>query len=524
MKKTLLLVLAVCLIAVMVPAASFALSEGEQGQDGAVLDEVLNNEEGEQTAEQQYINYESKMSLQDGEPGWQQDPSTKNWKYWDGSKFLTDKQQIGGSFYYFDDQGVLKTGWVKLLDGNYNYYDPTPGTPGALGSTFGVMKTGWLTVGKYKYYLNPAPGSEMGARMYGLQPISGSKYFLNVKSGALMKGAFNYSGHKYLADSKTGKLRTGWVTASKKKYYYDPTNCYMKTGWLTLNNSKYYLDAKTGVMKTGWQTIKSKKYYFASNGKMTTGFKTISKKKYYFKSNGVMATGGPITIKGDKYIFTSKGVMRTGAIKVNGVLYYFFSSGKAVKNTGWFKGSDKKQRYSIGGGKVAVGQRQIGNNWYVFNSTTGVLISSMDAIDRAAQSCTSSTKYLIRVVRSKHIVRVYSGKKNNWKRLYSFTCSVGKTSYPTPLGVFKIQKKDKVHVTTQQGEKVRCWGRCKFTTDPDTGVEISLNSILYRVSDGSVFDGRLGGNVTAGPVRLAYNNAMWIYNNCPLKTAVYVVA
>jgi lipoprotein-anchoring transpeptidase ErfK/SrfK len=119
---------------------------------------------------------------------------------------------------------------------------------------------------------------------------------------------------------------------------------------------------------------------------------------------------------------------------------------------------------------------------------------------------------------------VYKGKKGSWTRIYAFTCSVGDKENPTPLGSFKIYKKIQKSETTNQSKvKVRCWGLCRFYED-ETGRTYSLNSILYRASDGTVYDGRLGANCTSGTVRLSYNNAMWIYYNAPVNTKVYVAA
>ncbi|MBR2547983.1 MAG: L,D-transpeptidase family protein [Eubacterium sp.] len=505
MKKTLMLLLAVCMMAVMVPA-SFAFAD-----DGDTPEEPVQ--------EQQFIAYESKMSLNEGEIGWQQDPETKVWKYWDGSKYLTDKQQIGGSFYYFDGTGALKTGWVQLTDGNKNYFDPTPGTPGAAGSTYGVMKTGWLKLKSDKYYLNTSNGN-----MYtGMHTISGSKYYF-ASNGKMKTGWVTFEEHKYYFNPKNGKMKTGWLKLDGAKYYLDPKSGKMKTGWVKIESDKYYF-ASNGKMKTGWLTLDGKKYRLdPKSGKMETGFRKISKKKYYFDSNGVMQTGLK-TIKGYKYYFDSKGVMKTGAIKISGSLYYFYSSGKAVKNTGWFKGSDKKQRYSLGGGKIAIGEKKIGGTWYVFSTTTGILISSMDTYDKNMQSKSSKTAYLIQVIRKNHQVRIYKGKKGNWNKIYTFTCSVGKKETPTPTGTFKIYQKLQKHEVKDPdtGVKVRCWGLCRFYKGDD-GTQYALNSIIYRASDGSVYDGRLGVNNSRGSVRTSYNNAMWIYNNIPVNTAVIVVA
>ena len=97
MKKTLLLVLAVCMIAVMVPAASFAQSQDEQG----VPEEAV------------------QMELEDEVPdGWQKDPTTGKWMYYEGGNPKIGKQFIGvgstGHWYFFDAQGLMQVGFQTV--------------------------------------------------------------------------------------------------------------------------------------------------------------------------------------------------------------------------------------------------------------------------------------------------------------------------------------------------------------------------------------------------------------------------
>ncbi len=508
MKKTLLLVLTVCMIAVMVPAS---LAFAEESETPA--DEVLTEESG---GEAEVVSLESKLRMNEGEDGWTKDATTGKWMYYLNGAPVTGKQLIG-TWHFFDQTGLMVTGWQNLDDGTKNYYE-TEGTNPATDK-LGSMHTGWLTWKKGKYYFDVTDGA-----MYtGLKTIKGNKYFFDTNTGKMQTGWKTIDEDKYYFNPKNGKMKTGWLKLSGSKYYLDKKTGKMKTGWVKIENDKYYFTPSSGKMKTGWLTLNGKKYRLdPKSGKMETGFKGISGKKYYFDSNGVMQTGLK-TIKGYKYYFNSKGVMQTGAHKISGALYYFYSSGKAVKNKGWFKGSDKKQRYSLGGGKVATGEKKIGNTWYTFDNKTGVLTGSMDQIDKNIQNKSSKTKYFIQVIKKNHQVRVYTGKKGSWKKVYTFTCSIGDSQNPTPSGTFKIYQKLKKHevVDDLSGVKVRCWGLCRFYKD-DTGKQYALNSIIYRASDGSVYDGRLGINNSKGSVRLSYNNAMWVFYNAPINTTVYI--
>ncbi|SFA96169.1 L,D-transpeptidase catalytic domain [Clostridium frigidicarnis] len=48
-----------------------------------------------------------------------------------------------------------------------------------------------------------------------------------------------------------------------------------------------------------------------------------------------------------------------------------------------------------------------------------------------------------------------------------------------------------------------------------------FHSILYNL-DGSIRDGRLGMSISDGCIRLAKENAKWIYDNIPIETKVYI--
>ena len=509
MKKTLLLLLAVCMMVTMIPAASFA--EGlDQGDEVPAVQQEVPEAEPEAEAEEEYLGYESKLRLNEGEDGWTQDPETKKWKYYYNGAPVTGKQLIG-SYYYFNKSGELTVGWATISKGKYYFNpkapDPANPSPVEPGSTYGVMQTGWKKISGYKYYLNPVSGATFGKMLTGW--VDEKNYYTDPKTGKMKTGWLKLNDYKYYLDPKTGKKKTGWQNIKDYKYYFNPSNGRMKTGWLTLNDKKYYLNTK--------------------NGSMFTGFHKIGKYKYYFdKSKGVMKKGGLLTVSGNKYYFNDSGQMQTSkAIKVGKKTYYFFSSGKAVKTKGWFKGSDKKQRYGLGGGVIATGEKKIGSYWYTFNKN-GLVTKKMDQIDKNMQKIVSKTNYMIMVSKKRYEVRVYTGKTNNWTRKYSWKCSIGDKLNPTPEGTFTIQEKLKKHEVKDPltKVKVRCWGLCRFTTvkDTETGKDkdIALNSIIYRASDGSVYDGRLGVNNSRGSIRLSYNNAMWLFYNVPLKTTVYV--
>ena len=59
-------------------------------------------------------------------------------------------QEIDGAWYYFEDSGALKTGWLKDKDGTWYWFNPD-----------GVMATGQQTIGE-----NEEMFSSSGAWLY----------------------------------------------------------------------------------------------------------------------------------------------------------------------------------------------------------------------------------------------------------------------------------------------------------------------------------------------------------------------
>lgn len=135
-----------------------------------------------------------------------------------------------------------------------------------------------------------------------------------------------------------------------------------------------------------------------------------------------------------------------------------------------------------------------------------------------ANTYDSNTNYLILVNRNAHRVYIYqgNGKKGNWKRIKEWPCSDGKSTTPTKEGVFMIYG----HTYMMTG------GSHEFYASYFDGPRY-FHSILYSASATSpspqyIIDGRLGVAISHGCVRLATDNAKWIYDNIPMYTTVVV--
>lgn len=210
------------------------------------------------------------------------------YRYSDGSYPKNEICQIGKSWYCFDAQGWMKTGW-QYKDKNWYYFKAD-----------GAMQTGWLLEKGTWYYLN--------------------------------------------AD---GTMAKGWKYVNKMWYYFQDNGA-MQTGWLTEGGSRYYLNAD-GKMETGLLTVEDANYYFNASGKMRTGWLKLNEIWYYFKSDGKMAVNGWQKIGGKWYYMDKNGAMQesrwisgTYYVKADGSMavsewvdqdrYYVDANGKWVKD------------------------------------------------------------------------------------------------------------------------------------------------------------------------------------------------
>lgn len=127
----------------------------------------------------------------------------------------------------------------------------------------------------------------------------------------------------------------------------------------------------------------------------------------------------------------------------------------------------------------------------------------------------SGYPYYIKVNRKLNIVYVYGIENGEYKKLVKvFICSAGAD---TPLGVYKTLNKYvwRLLVGDSYGQyATRITGHYLFHSVPyERQSKDSLKYWLYN---------KLGSNDSLGCIRLTVEDAKWIYDNCPLGTAVEI--
>ena len=118
---------------------------------------------------------------------------------------------------------------------------------------------------------------------------------------------------------------------------------------------------------------------------------------------------------------------------------------------------------------------------------------------------TSGTSYLILVSRSRHEVGVFRGSFNNWNCIKFWSCVTGAPSTPTITGEYRTTGFKRTNLSTD--------ARARWCTQINGGY--FFHSILASNSE-------LGNSQSHGCIRLAVENAKWIYDNIWQGTKVYI--
>ncbi|MEG1517363.1 MAG: GBS Bsp-like repeat-containing protein, partial [Raoultibacter sp.] len=136
---------------------------------------------------------------------------------------------------------------------------------------------------------------------------------------------------------------------------------------------------------------------------------------------------------------------------------------------------------------------------------------ALEEMSAKAQGYHSATGSLILVNTRINKVAVFGGYAGNWSTVQYWDCTSGAPETPTVVGEFTVGSRGYYFDSGAS----RCFWWTQFYGD------YLFHSVLYY-PDGTLMDGRLGMALSHGCVRLAIDNAKWIYDTIPSGTKVVV--
>jgi fructan beta-fructosidase len=229
-------------------------------------------------------------------------------------------QENERKWYYLDDLGERKTGWINDNDKWY-YLDNS-----------GEMKVGWVNDNGRWYYLQPS-----GEMKIGWVSDNGRWYYLQL----------------------SGEMKTGWVN-DNGRWYFAAASGAMQTGVIKVENKIYYFDVATGAMQTGNVIVNGKVYAFAQTGEATEKDIPTFNKMFYSNGIGITDTNNPEKNNNGSDISNSSTAAQQN--DSSNIHHHHSSSSSQVNKQGLIKAiTIAKVKYASAVEGTEVGQYKVGS-------------------------------------------------------------------------------------------------------------------------------------------------------------------
>ena len=292
---------------------------------------------------------------------------SSGWQNTDEGRVYIDKQgnrligmqTIEDGFYYFNENGVLQTGWIEFEEKKYF----------ARADGF-LYKNRVITFGSTWYYM----GSD-GSVQTGVINAGDKYYYADTKTGILKKQCWIEDGDKKYFAGQDGVLYRNRIITFGSTWYYMGSDGSVQRGIISAGDKYYYADPKTGILKKQcWVEADGKKYFARPDASFYQNcFISFGKTYYYCGSDGAVAVGEKV-VDGVVYHFESNGIMKkeSGWGEYNGKKYYKNpATGFPYKNQ-WVS-FGKTYYYANAKGLMVSGWQTIGGYRYYFDLKTNVM-------------------------------------------------------------------------------------------------------------------------------------------------------
>lgn len=223
--------------------------------------------------------------------------SDRHWFYFSNTgKMISGKEQrIDGSYYIFDTQGRMLSGWVNPSNLTCSYFDNLRDGKNIDGLRYytssGRRLDGW-------YFTMTPDGYDEGWYFFR----EGRAYNPNFKTTKLDD---NYCvakiGDKVYCFDKSGLMVTDLVETSDGRLFYFESDGRMATGNITIDGEKFYMETNGQLGNVGSAYTGVKNGYLYSNGARVSAeegtryeIKVVDNKKYLVSESGKIKTSGTV--------------------------------------------------------------------------------------------------------------------------------------------------------------------------------------------------------------------------------------
>jgi len=328
-----------------------------------------------------------------------EDAASKDYGYTgDDGKAVIGWKRINNKWYYFDQYGVMKTGWFQPSGSTQWYY----ALDGKNGGTLGATVSGWQTLdyaGKsYQFYFEANSTTAPSAMISGRYQIDNYYYYFAESSsqvsgyctGAMVMNA-TVNGCAY--DSQGHEI-SAKIYSVNGKYYG------------TLAEAYSGITGSTGTIKMETSTIDNSSFTIAKGKTITidTNGKIITKTGSSIMNNGTLKIIGNGSIKTTSL---SNLINNTGTIELSNAtlnntagISIYASSGNIIMNSGKMITSNGAGIYHTGAGAITIkgGTITVTGNAAINNrGTASVTITGGTIVSTSNNSAVSNVSGIVTI-------------------------------------------------------------------------------------------------------------------------------
>jgi len=398
------------------------------------------------------------------------------------------------------DCGAINNGFAYVNGGWGYFYDQALQT-GTTGFVYGTVKgvNGW-------YYVNAGR--------------------LNTNFKGIVDGNINGEDAKWYVEDGMAKDATGAVSSGGEIWYY--TDGRVDTdyvGVIDYAGEIWYIENGIvesnydGIAKTpsGWWYIKDGKvdtrqnllvecdgnYYYVRNGKVDFSYTGIGRNE-----------SGCYRVAGGDWIPSFTGI----ALAEDGKLYYVKDGHVDFGFTGfaesagdyWYvsEGCVDKSAFGHISGEIDGDY----DDWAVIHGR--VVEEAAYTMAAKANDYSSNTEWMMMIDSSANRVGVFRGHQGDWEFVHYWVCTTGDTSDPET-----VTGKGEFEITDNRGYWFAEYDYTCYYFSGFYGPYL-FHSTLFQRDTFEDLNASLGGNASHGCVRLALQNAKWVFYNIPVGTKV----